>query len=75
MKKIVEPNNIETLMKNYELPFLGTEKQTACEFKSFDNLFNIREEIEIKVIKDANIAKKKFENEATEEEIIDTDAN
>ena len=74
-QEFAEPNNIETLLRNYELPFLGSEEQVTTTFKSFENIFNMREEVEIKVITDANIAKKRFENEASEEDIIESDAN
>ena len=53
-------------MKSQELPFLGTDEQIFREFKTFDNIFRIQNEIETDLIQFAKEEQEKIENEATE---------
>ena len=46
----VEPCHIENKLTNNELPFLGNDEKLYNQFKHFDNLFKMQEEIDKFVI-------------------------
>ena len=69
----VEQCHIENKLTNNELPFLGNDEKLYNQFKQFENLFKMQDEIDKFVIQSDIEKQLKFQNESSELTIIENE--